>query len=117
MKRETQRLVYEDFDLSIEERGESRYSVKARSLGAEFSGTFNLPFDDEQLRNILAKFQDILLSPHVRKRKISTPEEKVVQGFGGMLFDALISGEIRSGFDLINIKPRPTRRAFGSSFA
>ncbi|UCC63074.1 MAG: CHAT domain-containing protein [Anaerolineae bacterium] len=110
MKRETQRLVYEDFDLSIEERGESRYSVKARSLGAEFSGTFNLPFDDEQLRNILAKFQDIFLSPHVRKRKISTPEEKVVQGFGGMLFDALISGEIRSGFDLSQHKTKADKK-------
>lgn len=98
--KEKEKSEYADFDLSIEAEIERKYPVKVRSPAGEFSGSFSLPFDEAQLKIALDQLQNVLLSPHPRTRKIPTSEEKIVQQFGGTLFDILINDEIRSAFDL-----------------
>ena len=99
-----QPLAYLDFDLTIEPGSGREYPVRLDSPAGEARATFRLPFDDLQLQNALLQLQNALLRSGGRRRKVLNLEQKAVRDFGGALFDALICGEIRSRFDVSQLK-------------
>jgi hypothetical protein len=58
------------------------------------------PFDELALASRLDKLQIALLRSGGKRRTTPSPEESTVQEFGQKLFDALLSGEIRSRYDV-----------------
>jgi hypothetical protein len=94
------KMEYLDFELEIG-RGQGReYPVAViRSPAGEARGTMRFPFDELALQNRLQALQ-IALSRSGSRRQALSHEERTVKEFGKNLFDALVSGEIRSRFDV-----------------
>jgi formylglycine-generating enzyme required for sulfatase activity len=100
-------MDYLDFDLTItiSAGGGSAYPVEARSPAGEATATLHWTLSGLALENRLKDLQIALLSSGGGRRALSS-EEATVQQFGGELFDALISGEIRSRYDVIQTQAR-----------
>jgi formylglycine-generating enzyme required for sulfatase activity len=100
-------MDYLDFDLTItiSAGGESAYPVEARSPAGEATATLHWTLSGLALENRLKDLQIALLTSG-RGRRAPSREEATVQQFGGELFDALISGEIRSRYDVIQTQAR-----------
>jgi uncharacterized membrane protein HdeD (DUF308 family) len=86
---------YVDFDLEIgEQGGPRRYPVSARSADGEAKEEMRFPFDEWQLKDILRDVEVALLRSGGSRRRIGTPEDQTIQGFGRALFEALLVGEV-----------------------
>jgi hypothetical protein len=86
-------LRYIDFDLKIE-RDENHYTAQVlNSPFGEASSTFNLPFSEDKLENLILKIG------HMRtgRGNLST-EIEAAREFGGKLFEAVFSNEVRDCF-------------------
>ncbi len=94
-------MDYLDFELEIESGTGREYSISVLSSPAgETQETMIFPFDELELENRLQTLQIALLHSGGRRRKILSSSEKSVQEFGQKLFDALLSGEVRSLYDI-----------------
>jgi hypothetical protein len=85
-------IAYQDFDLSLDRTPEGfRATVRASPAGSA-SADFVLPFSPVKLENY------ILRLGHVRRgvRRIETPETQGAREFGGALFQAIFTGELRA---------------------
>ncbi len=92
---------YLDFDLEIEIGQGRNYPVRVlQSSEGEAREIMRFPFDELALENSLLKLQNALLRSDRRSRRINTPEEQTVQDFGRALFEALLTGEIRTRYDM-----------------
>src|SRR5262245_58689714 len=90
-----------DFDLEIRSSGGRDYEVAVlQSPAGEAQATMHFPFDELQLRVRLQSLEIALLRSGGNRRRLDSPDEQTVQDFGRDLFDALISGEVRSRFDV-----------------
>jgi hypothetical protein len=94
-------LEYLDFELEISPGRGREYPVAVvRSPAGEARGTMRFPYDELALQNRLKDLQIALLRSGGPRRKVLSAEEQAVQDFGRDLFDALLSGEIRSRYDV-----------------
>jgi hypothetical protein len=94
-------LAYLDFDLEIGPGQGREYPVAVlRSPAGEARETLYFPFDDLQLESRLKDLQIALLRSGGKRRQMLSPEEQAVQTFGGTLFNALFTGEVRSRYDV-----------------
>jgi hypothetical protein len=91
-------MKYLDFDVEIEQR-ESGYEVKARSEAGD-SSTIMRPFDERVLENYLLKLQNTLLRSVSLRRQMLSRESEVVQEFGQVLFESLLSGSVRGLYEV-----------------
>jgi len=92
---------YLDFELEIGPGSGREYPVAVvRSPAGEARETMRFPFDELTLENRLDKLQIALLRSGGKRRRAPSAEEKVVQDFGRDLFDTLLSGEVRSRYDV-----------------
>jgi len=86
---------YVDFDLEIGEESEPRkYPVFVRSPEGEAQEEMRFPFDQWELKDKLRDVEVALLRSGGTRRRIGTPEEQTIQGFGRALFEALLVGEV-----------------------
>jgi WD40 repeat protein len=86
---------YVDFDLEIGEESEPRkYRVSVRSPEGEAQEEMRFPFDEWELKDKLRDVEVALLRSGGKRRRIGTPEEQTIQGFGRALFEALLVGEV-----------------------
>ncbi|MFN8494027.1 MAG: SUMF1/EgtB/PvdO family nonheme iron enzyme [Caldilineaceae bacterium] len=94
-------LAYIDFELEIGASDGPEYPVTVvRSPAGEARSTLRLPFRELALEERLKDLQIALLRAGNARRQIPSPEEATVQRFGGALFDALFTGEVRSRYDV-----------------
>ncbi len=87
-------LEYDQFDLVIEPLDEHYCARVIESPAGQTSAVFKLPFSDLQVENFVLR-----LSRSKRLvRRVLSSELAVAKDFGGALFDAVLSGEVRSCF-------------------
>lgn len=92
---------YSDFELEITKGTGQDYSVALiHSPAGEVHEIMHFPFNELELNNALKDIQIALLEPIEGKRQIVPYEEKTVREFGKKLFDALITGEIHSCYNV-----------------
>ena len=83
--------TYAEFRLRIEQGPTpNTYRVESSGLGGEMSATFELPFSDAELENIILK----LGRTRRGVRKIESPETEIARAFGGRLFKTVMAGGI-----------------------
>jgi hypothetical protein len=88
---------YVDFDLEIESGTGHDYPVAVRdSPAGEARERMHFPFDELALENRLLTLQNALLRSGGKHRRVPSVEDQAVQDFGQALFDALISGQVRT---------------------
>src|SRR5215211_7913286 len=86
---------YVDFDLEIgEESGPRKYPVSVRSPEGEAQEEMRFPFDEWELKDKLKDVEVALLRSGGKRRRIGTPDEQAIQGFGRALFEALLVGDV-----------------------
>src|SRR5215216_8019896 len=83
-----------DFELEILEGGPRDYTVVVRSPEGEAQEQMRFPFDEWELKDKLRDVEVALLRSGGTRRRIGTPEEQTIQGFGRALFEALLVGEV-----------------------
>jgi tetratricopeptide (TPR) repeat protein len=92
---------YLDFELEIGPGRGRQYPVAViRSPAGEARETMRFPFGELALQNRLQALKLALLYSGGKRRQRPLPEEQAVQDFGRALFDALLTGEIRSRYDV-----------------
>lgn len=94
-------MNYLDFEIEISPGSGREYPVAiVRSPAGEARETMKFPFDELALRDRLQNLQIALLRSGGRRRSSLSPEEQTVQEFGQALFNALLTGELRSRYDV-----------------
>lgn len=94
-------LNYLDFELEIGVGKGREYPIAVlRSPAGEAREMMYFPYDELALENRLKDVQIALLRSGGKRRKILSAEEQTVHNFGRDLFNALISGEVRSRYDV-----------------
>ncbi|HLF01767.1 MAG TPA: CHAT domain-containing protein, partial [Anaerolineales bacterium] len=93
-------MEFLDFEIEIGLASGLDYPIMVRSAAGDATETMHFPFDELALESRLDKLQIALLRSAGTYRRVITPEEQAVQDFGRDLFNALLTGEIRSLFDL-----------------
>ncbi|MCB9420172.1 MAG: CHAT domain-containing protein [Ardenticatenaceae bacterium] len=92
---------YLDFEIEVGAGQGREYPVAViRSPAGEARETMQFPYDELALENRLQSLQIALLHAGGAHRQMLTAEERLVQEFGRDLFNALLTGEMRSRFDV-----------------
>jgi outer membrane protein assembly factor BamB len=92
---------YLDFELEIGAAEGGEYPVAVlHSPAGEGRTKMRFPFDASTLTNRLQALEIALLRSSGVRRRVATREEQIVQDFGRQLTDALLSGPVRTLFDL-----------------
>ncbi len=92
---------YLDFEIEIGKGIGREYPIAViRSPGGEARGQMVFPFDELALGSRLKDLQIALLRSGGQRRLLLTPQEQTIQDFGEKLFSALMTGEVRSRFDV-----------------
>jgi formylglycine-generating enzyme required for sulfatase activity len=89
-----------DFDLEISPGLGRDYPLEVHSSAGEARMTLHFPFDELALESRLKDLAIALLKSGGRRRQALTQEEQAVRDFGGQLFDALLTGEARSRYEV-----------------
>jgi hypothetical protein len=84
-------LRFLDFDLTFQ-RSANGYRVQADSPAGQAAVEFALPFSDLEIENFLLRFG----RARQPMRRLGNPQIEAARAFGGRLFDAAFSGEVRS---------------------
>ena len=84
-------MQYAELNVRLEPRQGGGYEVLAWGESGEAVGTFVLPFSDLELENF------VLRVGRTRRgtRRLESPEMQRARDFGGRLFDALLSAQVR----------------------
>ena len=94
-------LDYLDFELEIGSGNALEYLVTViRSPAGEIKSRMLFPFGELELNNYMKDLQIAMLRSMHSNRKIISAEEEAVRDFGLALFDALMTGEVRSRYDV-----------------
>ena len=97
----SQTRSYLDFELEIGPGSGREYPVAVvRSPAGEARETMRFPYDALALESRLKDLQIALLRSGGKRRQVLSLEEQTVQDFGRDLFNALLSGEVRSRYDV-----------------
>jgi formylglycine-generating enzyme required for sulfatase activity len=98
---------YEILELSIEQESDRSYTVTiSHSAAGEAQASFSLPFDEYTLKERLKDIEIALLRTSGTRRQLPRHEQQTVQDFGQQLFDSLITGELRSRYDVSKERAR-----------
>lgn len=98
-------MEYLDFELEIHPGSGREYPLAVvSSPGGEGSATMHFPFDELALESRLKDVQIALLRSGGQRRQILSTEEQSVQDFGRALFEALFVGEVRSLYEVSQVK-------------
>ena len=90
---------YLDFELEIGPGQGREYPVAVlRSPAGEVRATMHFPFDTIQLDSRLKDLQIALLRSGGTRRQVLSSEQQAVREFGHALFEALLTGEVRTLF-------------------
>jgi formylglycine-generating enzyme required for sulfatase activity len=90
-----------DFEVEIGTgTGQSYPLALLHSPAGEARETMKFPFDELALDSALKSLEIALLSASGIRRQAFSPEEQSVQDFGKQLFSALLTGELRSRYDM-----------------
>ncbi len=90
-------MDYLDFELEIEVGTGREYPVRViNSPAGQARETMHFPFGELELQNKLQALQIALLRSGGQRRQSLSPEQQTVQDFGRALFDALLTGEVRT---------------------
>jgi hypothetical protein len=101
MSKQTQQTNYLDFELEIGPGSGREYPVAVlRSPAGEARETMLFPFDALELEHHLKDLQIALLRSGSKRRRVLSPEDQAIQDFGRALFEALLTGEVRSRYDV-----------------
>ena len=93
-------MEYLNFDVGIAAQAVA-YPVSVLSSPAgEPRGALTLPFTGLELQTRLQAIEIAVLKSSGGRRRVLAPEDRAVQEFGQAMFDALISGDVRSSFDV-----------------
>jgi hypothetical protein len=96
-------MDYLDFEIEIHSGRRRKYPVSVEhSPAGEARETMNFPFAPLVLENQLLSLENALLQSGSERarRRIAAPEQRTAQDFGVALLDALLTGDIRSRFDV-----------------
>lgn len=94
-------MNYFDFDLEISPGDEGDYTVSViDSPAGEARETVRFPFSELELENRIQAVQIALLRSSEKRRRILDSHEQTVQEFGRRLFDLLLTGEVRTRYDV-----------------
>ncbi|HSC73897.1 MAG TPA: PQQ-binding-like beta-propeller repeat protein [Gaiellaceae bacterium] len=92
---------YLDFELEIGPAEGGVYPVAVlHSPAGEGRTKMRFPFDGPTLTNRLQALEIALLRSSGVRRRVATREEEIVQDFGRQLTEALLTGKVRTLFDL-----------------
>jgi outer membrane protein assembly factor BamB len=92
---------YLDFELEIGVAEGGEYPVVVlHSPAGECRTKMRFPFDGPTLTNRLQALEIALLRSSGVRRRVATREEQIVQDFGRQLSEALLTGKVRTLFDL-----------------
>ena len=94
-------MDYLDFDLEIAPGlGQDYHVTVSASPAGEARETMHFPFSELELENRVQAVQLALLRSGTKQRRVLNPAEQSVQAFGQRLFDALLTGEVRTRYDV-----------------
>ncbi len=94
-------LTYDDFEVEIGYGKEREYPITViRSPAGEAHETMHFPFDKLALESRLKNLKIALLQSGGKRHLALSQEEQTVQEFGKNLWDALLTGEVRSRYDV-----------------
>ena len=86
---------YLDFDLELTDAGDGGFTSRVlTSPKGEASADFRMPFVGPDLENVILK----LGRTRSGVRALGSPQHELAQRFGGQLYDAVFSGEVRTCF-------------------
>ena len=88
------RLKYLDFELKFERQGGGFVARILHSPSGEASGTFTLPFSEDKLENLVLRLGNVRRGT----RRVHSPEMEAAREFGGKLFEAVFSADLRACF-------------------
>lgn len=88
------RLKYLDFELKFERQGNAFVARILHSPSGEATGTFTLPFSEDKLENLVLKLGNVRRGA----RRVHSPEMEAAREFGGKLFEAVFSPDLRACF-------------------
>ena len=97
-------MEYLDFDVELIHEAGRDYRVTVRSPAGEASAPMRFPYDEVALELALVKLQNALLRSGGPARRALTDEEQAVHAFGHTLFEALMTGEVRSRYAVSRAK-------------
>jgi hypothetical protein len=101
-----------DFEIEIRSGVGREYELSViRSPAGEARQRMVFPFEELALQVRLQALEIALLRSGGVRRRLGTNEERTVEEFGGDLFDALISGEVRSRFDASRMEAQRAGKA------
>ena len=94
-------MEYLDIELEIGPGTGREYPVAVlRSPAGEARGSMRFPFDELALKAHLLALENALLRSGGTRRQVLSREEEEVQQFGRCLFEALLTGPLRSRYDV-----------------
>lgn len=94
-------MNYLNFDLDISPGDGRDYLVSVTASPAgEAREAMHFPFDELELKNAMQAIQIAILRSQQTQRRLANAHEQAVQTFGQQLFDALLTGEVRTCYDL-----------------
>ncbi|TCC41212.1 CHAT domain-containing protein [Kribbella speibonae] len=85
-----------NFDLAIEAQGDGYLARVVASPAGETEGSFVLPFSEQDLEILILKITGSVSSTRRRVRRLESVEQRLLEDFGGRLFQAVFTGSIRS---------------------
>ena len=97
-------MDYLDFDVDLTHEAGRDYQVTVRSPAGEAREIMRFPYDEIALELALVKLQNALLRSGGPARRALTDDEKAVYDFGKTLFEALMTGEVRSRYAVSRAK-------------
>ncbi|MGH7496079.1 MAG: CHAT domain-containing protein [bacterium] len=87
-------MKYLDFDLLLE-RSNNRYKARVlNSPAGQAEGDFDVPLSEIEIENFLLKIG----RPLRKVRRVEAPEMEAAKNFGGRLFEAVFTNEVRACF-------------------
>lgn len=92
-------MEYFDFDLEISPGQDNCYPVTVRLPAGVVQGVVQIPFDQQTLKLYLSQLETALLRSRTVRRQVLLPQEQAIREFGAGLFEALITGDIRTLYD------------------
>src|SRR5579863_4551061 len=93
-------MEYLDFEIEVGEGTNNTYpvSIVHSTSAGEAHATMRFPFDEREIKYQLSQLQVALLRSGGTRRSFFYPEETDVRKFGGALFDALFTGDVRAQY-------------------
>jgi len=90
---------YIDFSVEIRESDDrNRYVVAVSSPEGQVQEETSLPFNERELQDKLRDVEVALLRSGGSRRRIGTPDEQTIQGFGRALREAMFVGQVETHY-------------------